>query len=210
MGTHVIIFTTLQKKMTSHFGYYLEGMFRDICHDSQHSASSLEIFECKALHVGLFFRRPSNYVVTHWLTVLDTTLSFSYMLNVYMTYYNSTCTHNAKRALNECEREHKKPKTSELVAKLAKKEKNVDILVKRQATIYANNDISELSKSELSKLKDKAAAQNASRTAKGKERKNFIIGKLFNQRKINLMSLFTRLYCLCFSGTSCCFREKSR
>lgn len=69
-----------------------------------------------------------------------------------MVYCNSTCIQNAKKALNECKREHKKHKTSELEANLVKKEKNVDILVKRQARIYANNDISELSKSELSKL----------------------------------------------------------
>ena len=105
------------------------------------------------------------------------------MLNVSMAYYNSTYIHNAKKALNECKREHKKHKTSELEAKLVKKEKNVDILVKRQARIYANNDMSDLSKSEFSKLKDKAAAKTASGTAKGKERKNRIIAKLFKQRK---------------------------
>ena len=71
-----------------------------------------------------------------------------------MAYYNSTCIHNAKKALNECKREHKKHKTSELEAKLVKQEKNVDILVKIQAIIYANNDISELLKSELSKLQN--------------------------------------------------------
>ena len=75
--------------------------------------------------------------------------------------------------------EHKKHETSELESNLVKKEKNVNILVKRQARIYANNDISELSKSELSKLQDKAAAKTASETAKDKEDKNRIIAKLF-------------------------------
>ena len=171
------------KKMTSHFRYSLESLFREIYHDFQHSASSLEILEGMALHFALSFRRPSSYVVTRRLSVLDATQSFSYMLNVSMAYYNSTYIHNAKKALNECKREHKKHKTSELEAKLVKKEKNVDILVKRQARIYANNDISDLSKSEFSKLKDKAAAKTASGTAKGKERKNRIIAKLFKQRK---------------------------
>ena len=68
---------------------------------------------------------------------------------------------------------------SELEAKLVKKEKDVDILVKRLARIYANNDVSELLKSELSKLQDKAATKPASGTAKGKELKNHIIAKLF-------------------------------
>ena len=40
-------------------------------------------------------------------------LSFSYMLNVYIAYI-----HNAKKALNECKREHKKHKTSEIKIKL--------------------------------------------------------------------------------------------
>ena len=170
------------KKVTSHFRYYLEGLFRDIYHDFQHSASSLEIFEGMVLHFGLSF----NYVVTHWLLVLDATLSFLYMLNVYMAYYNSTCIHNAKEALNKCKREHRKHKPAELEAKLVKKEKNVETLVKRQARIYANNDISELSKSELSKLQDKATAKTASGTAKSKECKNCIIMKLFKQRKFKL------------------------
>ena len=174
------------KKMTSYFGYYLEGLFRDIYHDFQHSASSLEILEGMALHFGLSFRYPSNYVVTRWLLVLHATLSFSYMLNVYMAYYNSTCIHNAKKALNECKREHKKHKTSELEAKLVKKQKNVDMLVKRKARIYTNNDVSELSKSERSKLQDKAAAKTASGTAEGEEHKNRIIAKLFKWRKLML------------------------
>ena len=138
--------------MASHSGDYLEGLFCDIYGDFWHSASSLEILEGMALHFGLSFHCPSNYVVTCWLLVLNATLSFLYMLNVYMAYYNSTCIHNAKKALNECKGEHKKHKPSELKDKLVTKEKNADILVKRQARIYANNDISELSKSELSKL----------------------------------------------------------
>ena len=134
-------------------------------------------------------------------------LSFSYMLNVYMEYI-----HNAKKALNECKREHKKHKTSELEAKLVEKEKNVDILVKRQVRIYADNDISELSKSELSKLQDKAAAKTATGTAKGNECKNCIIAKLLKQRKLKLhvpfyKALFPFLQGLI--GTSCCFSEKS-
>ena len=108
------------------------------------------------------------------------------MLNVYMAYYNSTCIHNAKKALNECKRDHKKHKTSELKAKLVKKQKYVDMLVKRKARIYTNNDISELSKSELSKLQDKAAAKTASGTAEGEEHKNRIIVKLFKRRKLML------------------------
>ena len=111
------------KKMTSYFGYYLEGLFRDIYHNFQHSASSLVILGGMALHFGLSFRHPSNYVVTRWLSVFDATLSFLYMLSVHMAYYNSTCIHNAKKALNECKRDHKKHNTSELEAKLVKKEK---------------------------------------------------------------------------------------
>ena len=189
---HVIIFTILWKKITSHFRYYLEGLFHDIYHDFQHSASSLEILEGMALHSGLSFHHPSNYVVTCWLLVLDPMLSFSYMLNVYTAQYNSICIHNAKKALNKCKREHKKHKTSELEVKLVKEEKNVDILVKRQARIYANNYISELSKSELSKLQDKAVAKTASGTAKGKECKNCIIAKLFKQRKLKLHVSFCK------------------
>ena len=48
--------------------------------------------------------------------------------------------------------------------------------------MYTNNDISELSKSELSKLQNKAAAKTAGGTAKGKEHKNRIIAELFKQR----------------------------
>ena len=55
------------EKVTSHFGYYLEGLFRDIYHNFQHSVSSLEILEGMALHFGLSFCCPSNYVVTCWL-----------------------------------------------------------------------------------------------------------------------------------------------
>ena len=106
------------KKMTSHFGYYLEGLLRHVYHDFQHSASSLEILEGMALHYGLSFPRSYNYVVTRWFSVLDAT----------------------------------------------------------------NNDISELPKSELLKLQDKAAAKTANGTAKGKERKNRIIAKLFKQK----------------------------
>ena len=63
------------KKMTSHFGYYFQGLFRDIYHHFQHSASSLEILKAMALHFGLYFCCPSNYVVTWLLSVLDATLS---------------------------------------------------------------------------------------------------------------------------------------
>ena len=51
------------EKMTSHLGYYLEGLFCDIYHDFQHSASSLEILEGMALHFAMSFRHPSNYGV---------------------------------------------------------------------------------------------------------------------------------------------------
>ena len=102
--------------------------------------------EGMALHFRLSFRRPFNYVITCWLSVLDAMLSFLYILHVYMAYYNSTCIHNAKKALSECKKALKKHKMSELEAKLVKKEKDVDILVKRLARIYANNDIYELLK----------------------------------------------------------------
>ena len=62
------------------------------------------------------------------------------MLNVYMTYYNSTCIHNATIPLTECKKEHKKYKTFTLEAKLIKKEKNIEVLVKKQTRIYINND----------------------------------------------------------------------
>ena len=90
------------KRITSHFGYCLERLFRDIYDNFQYSVSSLEILEGMVLYFGLSFRRPSNYLVTRWLSVLDAMLSFSYMLNVYMAYYNSVCIHHAKKALSEC------------------------------------------------------------------------------------------------------------
>ena len=80
----------------------------------------IEILEGMVPHFGLSFFCPFNYVVTCWSLVLDATLSFLYMLNVYMAYYNSTCIHNAEEALKK----NKKHKTSELEAKLVKKEKN--------------------------------------------------------------------------------------
>ena len=48
----------------------------------------------------------------------------------------------------------------------------------RWTRIYANNDMSELLKSEFSKLHDKAVAKTTSGTAKGKENKSYIIAKL--------------------------------
>ena len=125
------------KKMTSHFGYYLEGLFCDI---PQFSAFCDLVGNIGRHWTSLW--TAFSFVVTCWLLVLGATLPFSYMLNVYMAYYNSTCIHNARKELNVCKREHKKHKTSELEAKLVNKEKNVDILVKRQARIYANNYIS--------------------------------------------------------------------
>ena len=59
--------------------------------------------------------------------------------------------------------------------------------------ISANNDISVLSKSELSNFQDKAAAKTASGTTKGKEHKNCIIAKLFKQKKLKLHLSFYKV-----------------
>ena len=54
-------------------------------------------------------------------------------------------------------------------------------------------EISELLKSDLSKLQDKAAAKTASWTGKCKERKSHIITKLFKEGKLNLHVSFYKV-----------------
>ena len=67
------------KKLCSYFENYVENLFRQICTDFATSADSLEILKEITYHLEMTFRKPVNYIVTRWLSILDASLAFSYM-----------------------------------------------------------------------------------------------------------------------------------
>ena len=108
------------------------------------------------------------------------------------------------KALNECKREHKKHKMSELEAKLRKKEKMLTYLLRDRrefmlTMIYLSYRNQSFQNSRIKLLlKLKVELRNVRDISKNYS----------NRESLSLMSLFTWLYCICLSSASCCFSEK--
>ena len=71
------------KIFTNYFDKFLEGLFRNIYMVFKTSADSLEMLKEISFHLGLTFRKPVNYIAARWLSVLDTSLEFTYMHDAY-------------------------------------------------------------------------------------------------------------------------------
>ena len=69
----------IAKSFTNHFDKFLEGLFRNIYTDFKASTDSLEMLKEISFHLGLTFQKPVNYVAARWLSVLDTSLEFTYV-----------------------------------------------------------------------------------------------------------------------------------
>ena len=77
----------ITKTFCSYFENYVENLFRQIYTDFAALADSLEIIKEITYHLGMSFTKPVNYIATRWLSILDTSLAFSYMEFAYVLYY---------------------------------------------------------------------------------------------------------------------------
>ena len=77
------------KTFTGSFENYIENMFCQIYTEFNTSADSMEMLKDIAYHLGLTFRKQVNYVATRWTSILDTSLSFSYIEFANVLYYQA-------------------------------------------------------------------------------------------------------------------------
>ena len=159
------------KNFTKHFDRFLENLFRDIYTDFKHSADSLDCLKDIAFHMGLTFRKPSNYIAARWLSVFDTTISFDYMKDGYTIYYNGTLISQTEKAVAKTKAKLKKKKNDrELTLQLCQEEKELGKLKKRQESVLKS--VSGFSKQELYTLQKKAARKSVRATKKGKKERS--------------------------------------
>ena len=96
------------KNFANHFDKFLEGLFRNIYTDFKTSADSSEMLKEISFYLGLTFRKPVNYIASRWLSVLDTSLEFTYMRDAYHIYYHSVVKADIRQELKKMNKSLKK------------------------------------------------------------------------------------------------------
>ena len=89
------------KNFTNHYDKFFESLFRNIYTDFRTSADSLEMLKEISFHSELTFRKPANYIAARWLSVLGTSLEFTYMRDAYRIYYHSVVKVDIRQELNK-------------------------------------------------------------------------------------------------------------
>ena len=119
----------ITKKCCSYFENYVENLFWQIYMDFNASADSLEILKEITYHLAMTFRKTVNYIATRWLSILDTSLAFSYIEFAYVLYYPPMIAKMADDELKQIYKTYKKniqdEKTEERRTKLVKRKKYI-------------------------------------------------------------------------------------
>ena len=79
----------IAKMFTKAFDGYLEKLFQDIFRDFNLSADLLHRLNDICYPLGMSFRVPPNYISTHWLSVYNVCMEFSYLRDAYVIFYYS-------------------------------------------------------------------------------------------------------------------------
>ena len=74
-------------------------------------------------HLNLTFRKPSNNIAARWFPILDSTFSFSYMMDTYIIYYSPVQVRLAQSTMRKLKVEIKKKPDTVLSAKFIQEEK---------------------------------------------------------------------------------------
>ena len=179
------------KRFTKHFEHYIEGLFRCIYTDFKTSADSMEMLKDISYHLGLTFRKPVNYIAARWLSILDTSLAFTYMQFAYVLYYQAVASKATKQGLRKVYTEYKKGKNTEETDKEQRRlEKRQKYVEECDALILdgASQESIEAIRSVQTNIKKKFV----NGTAQGKVRKMKIVNKLIMNRKY--VDMLTGLY----------------
>ena len=112
------------KKFLNNFENYLKKLFRDLMTDL------LKRLELLCYHTGVTFHKPSNYVATRWLSVLDGCIDFSYMRDVYVVLYLAFVDNKRSQIKKKLESIFEKYNVSKA------SQESVEEMVKESATNY--------------------------------------------------------------------------
>ena len=177
------------KNFTNHFDKFLEGLFRNIYTDFKTSADSLEMLKEISFHLGLTFRKPVNYIAARWLSVLDTSLEFTYMRNAYRIYYHSIIKADIRQELKKVNTSLKKGYMDSLdktKQKLERKMRNFD---QTENSIFSKHNVSDASKEEITRIQGSVEKKYQGGTDAGKQRKTRIVTKpVLNDRHVSLLT----------------------
>ena len=96
------------KNFTNHFDKFLEGLFRNIYTDFKTFADSSEMLKMISFYLWLTFRKPVNYIASRCLSVVDTSLEFTYMRDAYRIYYHFVIKAGIRQELKKMNKSLKK------------------------------------------------------------------------------------------------------
>lgn len=197
------------KKFVSHFEHFLENLFRDISTEFKFSADNLSYLKEFAFHLGIKFRKPDNFIMARWLSVLDTSLEFHYLLDAHKLMFSAFEKAYIEQQVKRCDKEVKKlseapkstdgkdndvPGSGKKPLKTLKKEKSKYLRKekqreKREVMLVNKYNLSDASKTTLSQLMDDLGKKYKNGTTdKGKDRKVRIFIKLNQQNKYRLLT----------------------